>query len=85
MYKFVPYLFLQSNATIEAVIRNHNGMISKRKVIDQLVDAFNKANPDARPPRPGQRVQIPVLEEFANEDQVAAGQRSYEKYDSETR
>lgn len=81
MYKFVPYMFLQSNATIEAVIRKYNNMISDREELDRLVKAFNDANPDALPPKPGQRCQIPVLEEFADEEQVTAGERTYEKYE----
>jgi hypothetical protein len=46
--------------TIEAVVRLHNRHDLSRDIIASLVGIFNQVNRDARPPKLGQTVKVPV-------------------------
>lgn len=52
---------LRPNSTIEALIRFHNDYNINTHDLKLLVDEFNMLNPDAMPPKPYQKVLMPVL------------------------
>ena len=57
---YVSHTFGQGH-TIEAVVRLYNQHDLERDMILSLVDIFNSANPNARPPKLGQSVKVPVF------------------------
>lgn len=64
-YKTYPYQFSGLNgATIAGIIRQYNHMNMNEDVLKVLVSEFTKINPEAKPPKMGQTVQIPVLLPF---------------------
>jgi hypothetical protein len=54
----------QLNSTIEALIRFHNHLNIKREELDFLLQEFNKLNPNARPPKPYQKILMPIISEY---------------------
>ncbi len=54
----------QLNSTIEALIRFHNDLNIKREELDFLLQEFNKLNPNARPPKPYQKILMPIISEY---------------------
>jgi len=59
-YKTTDHLF-GFGETIEAIIRACNDQNINKKVLALLVERFNVLNPDARPPKLGQVVKVPIL------------------------
>lgn len=62
-YKVIT-MMLTPNSTIEAIIRRHNSLNIDKQKLKALCEIFNQLNPTASPPKPYQKVQIPVLPEY---------------------
>jgi len=69
MYYTTIQTMMRPSSTIEAMIRFHNDISLNKEQLKQLVEAFNKHNPDAQPPRPYQQVQMPVLMEYVKNEE----------------
>ena len=52
------------NSTIEALIRFYNRFSMSREQLDFVMQEFNNLNPDAKPPRPNQKVIMPILTDY---------------------
>jgi hypothetical protein len=63
-YKTVP-IVIRPNSTIEALIRFYNDHNMDKQELTYLLNEFNLLNPQARPPKPGQTVDMPVLDQYA--------------------
>jgi hypothetical protein len=50
--------------TIEGLIKLYNAHTMDKELVKELSREFNKNNPDAQPPKAGQRIMIPVLPEY---------------------
>lgn len=61
---------IRPNSTIEALIRFYNDLNMKKEELAFLVEEFTKLNPNARPPKPYQKVLMPVLTVYYEKNQL---------------
>ena len=73
-YRTYKYTFGRPNETVRGLIRLYNDMNLSDKIIDQLMEEFNKINADNLPPKLGSTVAVPVLLNFCfrheNENEI---------------
>lgn len=65
MYTVTIRTAMKPGSTIEAMLRFFNSLTMTKEELQELVEHFNQLNPHARPPRPYQEVEIPVLGKYA--------------------
>ncbi len=62
-YKTTPYIFgFSGSPTIKAAIKLFNPSVTSQEELNFLLAEFDKINSTAKPPKPGIRVMIPVLD-----------------------